>query len=58
VCESGTELHWGRFRLGVKRDFFTTWAMKHWNRHPREVVDALHLSVFRRHLGDALNNML
>jgi len=33
-------------------------AIKHWNRFPREVADAPCLSVFKRHLDNALNNML
>jgi len=30
-------------------------VVKHWNRLPREVVDAPRLSVFERHLDNALN---
>ena len=32
--------------------------VSHWNRLPREVVDVPSLSVFKRHLDNALNNML
>ena len=33
-------------------------VVKHWNRLPSEVVAAPCLSVFKRHLGNALINML
>ncbi|KAK4827061.1 hypothetical protein QYF61_013702 [Mycteria americana] len=38
--------------------FFTKRVVKHCNRLPREVVDASSLSVFKRHLDNAINNML
>ena len=58
TCENGSKLHQGRFRLDIRKHFFTKKVVKHWNRLPREVVDAPSLSVFKRHLGNALNNML
>jgi len=33
-------------------------VVKHWNRLPREMVDAPSLSVFKRHLDNDLNVML
>ncbi|KFW67109.1 hypothetical protein AS28_05691, partial [Pygoscelis adeliae] len=55
---NGSKLCQGRFRLDIRRQFFTERVVKHWNRLPREAVDAPSLSVFKRRLGNALNNML
>jgi len=51
LCQRG-------FRPGIRKHFFTERVVKHWNRLPREVVDAPSLSAFKRHLDTALNNML
>ena len=53
-----SKLHQGRFRLDIRKHFFIARVAKHCNRLPRELVNAPSLSVFKRHLGNALNNML
>ena len=58
TCGNSPKLHQGRFRLDSRNHFFTERVVKHWNRLPAEVVDAPCLSVFKRHLDHALNNML
>ncbi|KAK4810838.1 hypothetical protein QYF61_008810 [Mycteria americana] len=55
---NSSKLLQGRFRLDFRKHVFTKRVVKHWNRLPREVVDAPSLSVFKRHLDNALNNML
>jgi len=58
TCGNVSKLHQGRFRMDMGKLFFTKRAVKHWNSLPREEVDAPCLSVFQRHLDNALNNML
>ena len=55
---NGSNLHQGRFRLDVRKHLFAKRVIKHWNRLPRVVVDVPRLPVFKRHLDNALFNML
>jgi len=58
TCGNGSKLHLGRFRLDIRKHFFTESVVKHWSRLPKGVVDAPSLSVFKRHLDNALNSAL
>ena len=55
---NGSKLCHRRFRLDIRKHFFTERVIQHWNRLPREVVNAPCLSMFKRHLDNALNNTL
>ena len=44
--------------LIVEKNFCTIMMVRHWNRLPREVIDAQCMSVFKRQLDNALNILL
>ena len=48
----------GRFGLDVRKKFFTVRVVRHWNRLPREVVDAPSLEVLKARLDGALSNLV
>jgi len=55
---NGFKLREGRFSLDIRKTFFTTRAVKHWNGLPREVVDAPSLETFKARLDDTLSNLV
>ena len=55
---NGLKLRQERFRLDIRRKFLTRRVVTHWNRLPKEVVDALSVEAFEARLDVALGSLV
>ena len=55
---NGFKLRQGRFRLDIWKNFFTQRVVTHWNRLPKEAVDAPSLEAFKARLDVALGSLV
>lgn len=47
-----------KFRLDIRKNFFLKGVVNHWNRLFNEVVEFLFTEIFKRHVDEALREMV
>jgi len=52
------KLHMEKFRLDIRKSFFSEEVFERWNMLPREVVDSPSLEVFMQHVDVAPRDMV
>ena len=52
------KLEEGRFRLDIRKKFFTVRVVRHWNRLPSEALDVPSLDALKARLDGALSNLV
>lgn len=56
--DNGFKLKETRFRLDLRKKFFTMRMMRHWNKLPREAMDSASLELFKARVDGAVSYLL